>query len=573
MRPSVTRDMQNRTIRLGVKEMPTAAYLNSTQQPDRWSFRVINILASVYNFTPEYVPSANPSGGVPDAAGGWGGLTGQLLREEVDMTGNFLVSSTERLDLVSFGETIGYSQIGLLIERPKAETRDDSLLAPFSNKVWIMILISMLVMGPLIWGIIRFRVWLATSDKHLNRIIPLGSCVWFVYGALMKQGSVLSPVTDSSRMLFATWWIFITVVTAFYTANLTAYMTFSDLKIPVDSIDDIDSNQKSWIAPRGDSIQMYVNSSDVLMGMRRAGKGSFISPDEPASKTIDKVRSSAYVYIDEVSKLNAMMMADYYSSNRTCHVYVVPLKDEYIKYSLAAPKGSSFNQAFDPFVHWLVMSGIANKWKRDAEVDAAPCAIPKGIQGTKLMNEELRMIYYILLTSYGCGVALLMLEIGWGRLARRCGSFSRQDDANTVLQRVLRPDGAGAGKSAWAVTRPDQKPTTTYTYGMSMDRGAVSTWSTVTTSPPPPPSSSSAPVAGARSDREVLQEMRDSIKYVNGRPYLLVGTGDGVRPVPVTDDKNEVFERIFRELKERPGSSRLNDQFGDLYLPENLMHK
>ncbi|XP_037069490.1 uncharacterized protein LOC119090855 [Pollicipes pollicipes] len=56
MRPSVTRDMQNRTIRLGVKEMPTAAYLNSTQQPDRWSFRVINILASVYNFTPEYVP-------------------------------------------------------------------------------------------------------------------------------------------------------------------------------------------------------------------------------------------------------------------------------------------------------------------------------------------------------------------------------------------------------------------------------------------------------------------------------------------------------------------------------------
>ncbi|XP_037069525.1 glutamate receptor ionotropic, delta-1-like [Pollicipes pollicipes] len=529
--------------------MPTAAYLNSTQ-PDRWSFRVINILASVYNFTPEYVPSANPSGGVPDAAGGWGGLTGQLLREEVDMTGNFLVSSTERLDLVSFGETIGYSQIGLLIERPKAETRDDSLLAPFSNKVWIMILISMLVMGPLIWGIIRFRVWLATSDKHLNRIIPLGSCVWFVYGALMKQGSVLSPVTDSSRMLFATWWIFITVVTAFYTANLTAYMTFSDLKIPVDSIDDIDSNQKSWIAPRGDSIQMYVNSSDVLMGMRRAGKGSFISPDAPASKTIDKVRSSAYVYIDEVSKLNAMMMADYYySSNRTCHVYVVPLKDEYIKYSLAAPKGSSFNQAFDPFVHWLVMSGIANKWKRDAEVDAAPCAIPKGIQGTKLMNEELRMIYYILLTSYGCGVALLMLEIGWGRLARRCGSFSRQDDANTVLQRVLRPDGAGAGKSAWAVTRPDQKPTTTYTYGMSMDRGAVSTWSTVTTRC----ATASSTSTGGRTCSSAR--------------------GDGVRPVPVTDDKNEVFERIFRELKERPGSSRLNDQFGDLYLPENLMHK
>ena len=55
--------------------------------------------------------------------------------QEVEMTGSFLVSSMERLNLVSFGETIGYSQIGLLIEKPKAETRDDSLLAPFSSQV------------------------------------------------------------------------------------------------------------------------------------------------------------------------------------------------------------------------------------------------------------------------------------------------------------------------------------------------------------------------------------------------------------------------------------------------------
>ena len=55
--------------------------------------------------------------------------------QDVEMTGSFLVSSMERISLVSFGETMGYSQIGLLIEKPKAETRDDSLLAPFSSQV------------------------------------------------------------------------------------------------------------------------------------------------------------------------------------------------------------------------------------------------------------------------------------------------------------------------------------------------------------------------------------------------------------------------------------------------------
>ena len=57
---------------------------------------------------------------------------------------------------------------------------------------------------------------------------------------------------------------------------------------------------------------------------------------------------AGYVYIDEVSKLNAMMMADYYASNHTCHVYVVPLRDQYIKYSLAAPKDSQLHSVFDP---------------------------------------------------------------------------------------------------------------------------------------------------------------------------------------------------------------------------------
>ena len=66
-------------------------------------------------------------------------------------------------------------------------------------QVWTVILISMLVMGPLIWGIIRFRVWLAPGDAHLNRIIPLTSCVWFVYGGLMKQGTTLQPTTGERR--------------------------------------------------------------------------------------------------------------------------------------------------------------------------------------------------------------------------------------------------------------------------------------------------------------------------------------------------------------------------------------
>ena len=64
--------------------------------------------------------------------------------------------------------------------------------------------------------------------------------------------------------------------------------------------------------------------------------------------TLFLVLSAGHVYIDEVSQLNAMMMEDYYASNKTCHVYVVPLKEQFIKYSLATPKDSELNHVFDP---------------------------------------------------------------------------------------------------------------------------------------------------------------------------------------------------------------------------------
>ena len=57
---------------------------------------------------------------------------------------------------------------------------------------------------------------------------------------------------------------------------------------------------------------------------------------------------SGVVYIDEVSKLNAMMMADYHENNKTCSVYVVTLKDQDFKLSLAAPKGSPLLSVFEP---------------------------------------------------------------------------------------------------------------------------------------------------------------------------------------------------------------------------------
>lgn len=58
---------------------------------------------------------------------------------------------------------------------------------------------------------------------------------------------------DSARLIFATWWIFITILTAFYTANLTAFLTLSQFTLPIHTPGDI--QKYSWVTRKGNAIE------------------------------------------------------------------------------------------------------------------------------------------------------------------------------------------------------------------------------------------------------------------------------------------------------------------------------
>lgn len=150
----------------------------------------------------------------------------------------------------------------MIMIRPAESASGSGLLAPFQSTVWILILISLLAVGPIIFWLIKFLNRFAKNDQQ--KIYPMPQCIWFVYGALMKQGSTLSPSADSTRVLFATWWIFITILTSFYTANLTAFLTLSKFTLPFNEVQDIVKKQKHFVAGRGGGVEYAIrNVSDM----------------------------------------------------------------------------------------------------------------------------------------------------------------------------------------------------------------------------------------------------------------------------------------------------------------------
>lgn len=167
------------------------------------------------------------------------------------------------------------------MRRPKESATGSGLLAPFTTAVWMLILLSLLVVGPLIYFIILLRSRLCKDDE--SKIYPLPSCIWFVYGALLKQGTTLSPTTgkgnsfikvviichvwflDSSRLLFATWWIFITILTAYYTANLTAFLTLSRFTLPINEPKDIAAKRSQLVVKKGGAIDTLTDPVRLVL--------------------------------------------------------------------------------------------------------------------------------------------------------------------------------------------------------------------------------------------------------------------------------------------------------------------
>lgn len=67
-------------------------------------------------------------------------------------------------------------------------------------------------------------------------------------------------IVDSTRLLFATWWIFITILTSFYTANLTAFLTLSKFTLPYNTVNDILTKNKHFVSLRGGGVEYAIRT-------------------------------------------------------------------------------------------------------------------------------------------------------------------------------------------------------------------------------------------------------------------------------------------------------------------------
>nr|ALR72540.1 ionotropic receptor IR5 [Colaphellus bowringi] len=373
------------------------------------------------------------------------GAKSLLEAKQADIAVSFLpVIESFRNDVV-YSRVFDIAEWNVLMNRPKESATGSGLLAPFTTAVWILIIFSVLVVGPIMYLMILIRAKMCKDDN--NKIFSLPSCMWFVYGALLKQGSTLNPKSDSSRILFSTWWLFILILTAFYTANLTAFLTLSKFTLPITDPTDISRKNYHWVTNKANGLRDYIEyeKHDRLSNGRTLvqdiGKDRYYADMKDLDILEEYVKKRNMMFIREKTLIKNVMYRDYQEKTKRgvdeekrCTFVMADFPITMFSRGFAYTHDFKYAELFDRTFQYLIEAGIIQFKLRENLPDAEICPLNLGSIERKLRNTDLMLTYVIVASGLGIAASVFLLEILW-RMSKAKYKRTRKRKATTWLEK------------------------------------------------------------------------------------------------------------------------------------------
>lgn len=114
----------------------------------------------------------------------WTGLIGEVVGERADMIVAPLTINPERAEFIEFSKPFKYQGITILEKKPSRSSTLVSFLQPFSNTLWILVMVSVHVVALVLYLLDRFspfgRFKLTTNDNTEEDALNLSSAIWYV---------------------------------------------------------------------------------------------------------------------------------------------------------------------------------------------------------------------------------------------------------------------------------------------------------------------------------------------------------------------------------------------------------
>ncbi|KAL9909618.1 ionotropic receptor 76b [Glossina fuscipes fuscipes] len=521
---------------------------NGTRVGSGVAFELIDFLKEKFNFTYKVVvPGFNIIGGTVDYTNS---LIELLNGSQVHMAAAFLPLLSDQRGYIFYSTVIlDEGEWIMVMQRPHESASGSGLLAPFDYRVWTLILVSFLAVGPIIYILIILRNRL-TGDTE-QKPYSLGHYVWFVYGALLKQGSVLSPIADSTRLLFATWWIFITILTSFYTANLTAFLTLSQFTLPFNTVDDILYKNKYFVTVRGGGVEYAIKTVNeslyMLHYMAENDRAVFSLDINDTTNLRTYVEEQGFVLIRDRPAITHTLYTDYRQRRATSmndekvHCPFAQAKHPILKKkrSFAYPIGSNLSHLFDRELLNLVESGIIKYLAVKNLPNAEICPQNLGSTERQLRNGDLIMTYYITMVGFIVSLVIFISEL----LFRCINQLWTRNNVNDAVAKQKASVSKGYNQGLILTMKATPPPPYQSIFTGGIERNAGNKWKHVFGSKT---RQLSREYPGFISTTGLTTGSHGIRRIINGREYMMYQAPNGeTQLIPVRAPSATLFQYTY----------------------------
>ncbi|XP_046575050.1 glutamate receptor-like isoform X1 [Haliotis rubra] len=383
---------------------------------------LIRLVAKQANFD-FAINIAHDYGRKNETTGQWSGMVGELINRTRQIAVAPLTITEDRERVVDFSKPFMNTGISIMIKKPdKVKPGVFSFMEPLDRYVWLCIAVGFLSVSFVLFFVGRFSPFEWTVDgngkKEANNTFTISNTMWFSLGALMQQGSDISPRSLSGRVIGSAWWFFTLIIISSYTANLAAFLTIEKMLTPIDSADDL-VNQKeikygtlktgtSWEFFKDSEVQVFRQMYETM----ETNKNEVLLSDVELG--VEKVRQSKgkYAFMLESS------MNDFHSQQEPCDTMKVGVNLDNKGYGIATPIGYPLRDEINIAVLELREIGELHKLRKKWWYDKGKCGDVDGSKDatqSALTLSNVSGIFHILIG----GLVLAMITSSLEYLAQK----------------------------------------------------------------------------------------------------------------------------------------------------------
>ncbi|EDV20222.1 uncharacterized protein TRIADDRAFT_61396 [Trichoplax adhaerens] len=365
----------------------------------------------------------------------WSGIIGEILNgvnirvyvniymifdnvRQTDIGAAPLSITPERQQIIDF--TMPFLDEALTILTATKATQPASLFQAFSplkTEVWIGILISMIIVAAVItcmnrwspfdyYGRAIYRLRASNKSKHMenglqnsykywqiekeseSEVFSFSNNLWYALASILLQGPDRTPRSISARLITAIWWFASVIITATYTANLTAFLTINSLHTTFSSLQDLARNPDlNYGVLANSSYESFFSKTTISPYQEMKKNLKNVITTEDGIQRVLTSKNEQYAFIGGATMLS-------YAQNRL---------------SLAVPKGSPYWEEINMQILKLNELGYLDKLKAKW-IDGKCKNNAQASSHDPIKFENLAGVFYMLLAAIGFSFAILFIE-------------------------------------------------------------------------------------------------------------------------------------------------------------------